>query len=68
MQKYMFTCPAPGCGHTMNVDAANEDEALEKLLVLGDEHGKTVHPQIPQMSPEDAKTMVRVGMKRDNSN
>ena len=64
--QYSFTCPAPNCGHTMSTEAANEDEALVKLLTLGDEHGNTVHPNMPKQSPEDAKEMVRVGMKKQD--
>lgn len=62
--QYSFTCPAPGCGHTMEVEAENDDEAMGKLLVAGDEHGKQVHPNIPQMPEEQAKEMVRVGMRK----
>ena len=61
--KYAFTCPAPGCGHTMTVDAATEDEALQKLLVEGDKHGKAVHPDM-KLTPDEATAMVRVGMKK----
>ena len=62
--KYSFTCPFPGCGHTMTVDAQNDDQAIEKLLVEGDKHGKAVHPNLPQQPLEQAQTMVRVGMKK----
>jgi len=62
--KYSFTCPAPNCGHTMKVEAENEDQAVEMLLMEGDKHGKEVHPNLPQQTPEEAQTMVRVGMKK----
>ena len=63
--KYAFTCPAPGCGHTMYVEAVDDNEAIEKLIVQGNEHGKDTHPSMPQMSQEQTQTMVRVGMRRE---
>lgn len=62
--KYSFTCPAPNCGHTMEVEAENEDQAISLLLQAGGEHGQEAHPNMPQQSPEDATNMVRVGMKK----
>ena len=63
---YSFTCPAPGCGHTMTVEAESDDQALEKLLVEGGKHGQTVHPTMPHQTLEEATTMVRVGMRKVN--
>lgn len=63
--KYAFTCPAPGCGHTMEVEAVSEDEALQKLLAEGGKHQQTTHPDM-NLDPEKAVAMVRVGMKKLN--
>lgn len=62
---YSFSCPAPDCGQTMTVQAQSEEEAIDKLMMMGAEHGKEVHPDMPQQSHEEAHAMVRNGMKQD---
>ncbi len=59
MAKYSFTCPAPGCGHVTEVEAANDDEAMTHMMAAGKEHAATVHPDMPAMGDEEMMGMVK---------
>ena len=61
--KYSFTCPAP-CNEKIEVDAQNDTEAIEKLLVAGKAHAKKAHPDMPPMTDEQMKSMLKAGMKK----
>ena len=58
---YSFQCQ---CEKTLTVDAANDDEALEKLMDVGPAHMAEAHPDAPPMSDEEMKNMLRSGMKQ----
>jgi hypothetical protein len=60
---YSFTCPAP-CNYEVKVDALNDDEAINKLMAAGKVHAKAVHPDMPPMSEQQMKDMLKSGMKR----
>jgi hypothetical protein len=62
---FSFTCPAVDCGQTMTVEANTREEAIDKLLVLGAEHGRQVHPNMQAQTPEQAKSMVSGGMVQE---
>lgn len=57
---YSFKCPA--CDHILTVEAASDNEALEKFMAAGDEHMKAVHADAPAMPENQMKEMVRTGM------
>jgi predicted small metal-binding protein len=61
--KYSFKCPAP-CNYEVKVDAKNDDEAVERIIKAGEVHRKQAHPNMPPMTDEQLKTMVRSGMKK----
>ena len=60
--KYSFTCPAP-CNYEVKVDAGNNDEAVGKIIKAGEVHRKQAHPDMPPMTEEQLKNIVRSGMK-----
>jgi predicted small metal-binding protein len=61
--KYSFTCPAP-CNYEIKVDAKNDDEAVGKIMEEGKLHAKKAHPDMPSMTEEQMKSMLRSGMKK----
>ena len=61
--KYSFKCPAP-CNYEVKVDAGNDDEAVGKIIKAGEVHRKQAHPNMPPMTDEQLRTMVRSGMKK----
>lgn len=58
--KYSFKCP--GCGHVLDVEAGNDDEAVDKLMVAGGEHMKETHPGMP--ADPNMLNMVREQMQK----
>lgn len=60
--KYTFKCPA--CGHVVEVEAENDDDAVMKLNEKGAEHAKQVHPDMPPTSEEEMTAMVKKGMQK----
>ncbi len=60
--KYSFTCPPP-CNHEIKVDAANDDEAVAKIMQAGESHKNEAHPgmEIPE---EQMKGFIRMMMKK----
>ena len=60
--KYSFTCPAP-CNYEVKVDAG-DDEAVGKIIMAGEVHRKQVHPDMPPMTEDQLKNIVRSGMKK----
>jgi formylmethanofuran dehydrogenase subunit B len=60
--KYSLTCPL--CGHLVSVDAANDNEAADKLMKLAVDHGHQKHPEMAAMPAEEIRKMVKTGMKR----
>jgi hypothetical protein len=61
--KYSFTCPAP-CNHEIKVEANNDDEAINKIMAEGKTHAQKAHPDMPPMTEDQMKLMLRAGMKR----
>ena len=61
--KYSFKCPAP-CNKELNVDALTDDEAINKLMAAGKGHAKEAHPNMPPMSEQQMKDMLKAGMKK----
>ena len=61
--KYSFTCPAP-CNYQIKVDAQYDDEAVRKIMEEGKIHAKKAHPDMPPMTEEQMKSMLRAGMKK----
>jgi len=63
MAKYTFKCP--GCSAPSVVEAENDDEAVDKLMVEGGKHKQEVHPNDPEVPEEDMKKMVREQMTKE---
>jgi predicted small metal-binding protein len=61
--KYAFKCPSP-CNHEIKVDAQNDAEAMNKLMAAGKVHAKGAHPNMPPMSEQQIKDMLKAGMKK----
>jgi predicted small metal-binding protein len=61
--KYSFTCPGP-CNYEIKVDAKDDQEAIGKIMTEGVEHAKKDHPDMPPMTEEQMKSMIRTGMKK----
>lgn len=61
--KCSFKCP--GCGHVMTCDAANDDEAVNKLNEMGKAHAQQVHADMPAMSDEEMTKMIREKMTKE---
>jgi hypothetical protein len=61
--KYSFTCPAP-CKYEIKVDAKDDGEAVDKIMVEGMKHAKKDHPDMPAMSEGEMKSFIRTGMKK----
>jgi hypothetical protein len=61
--KYTFTCPAND-GFVSVVEAANDDEAVAKLIEAGKEHAATVHADMQGMPAEQVKAMIMAGWKK----
>ena len=60
--KYSFKCPGT-CSYEVKVEAKNDDEAVGKIIKEGEDHRKQAHPDMPPMTEEQLKTIVRSGMK-----
>jgi len=60
--KYSFKCPAP-CNYEVKVEAKNDDEGVGKIIKEGEAHRKQAHPDMPPMTEEQLKSIVRSGMK-----
>lgn len=58
--KYTFKCPA--CVHVLDVEANNDDSAVDKLMAAGGEHMKENHPDMP--SDPNMPNMVREQMQK----
>ena len=61
--KYSFKCPAP-CNYEIKVDSQTDDEAMNKIMAAGQIHAKEAHPDMPPMSEEQMKDMLKAGMKK----
>ncbi len=55
--KYSFTCPPDGA--VISTEAANDEEALTKLVKIGNEHMKEFHKDQPQMSDEEMRKLIK---------
>jgi hypothetical protein len=60
---YSFACPAP-CKYEIKVDAKDDQEAIDKIMMEGIKHAKKDHPDMPPMSEGEMKSTIRTGMKR----
>ncbi len=61
--KYSLSCPSP-CKYTINVDAQSDDEAIRKIMEEGKMHAKKAHPDMPPMTEDQMKDMVRANMQK----
>ncbi len=61
--KYTLSCPSP-CNYTIKVDAQSDDEAIKKIMEEGKDHVKKAHPDMPPMTEDQMKEMVRTNMRR----
>ena len=59
--KYTFKCPA--CGHVLDVEADNDNGAVDKLMAAGGEHMKETHPDMP--ADPNMPNMVREQMQKN---
>ena len=65
--KYTFKCPA--CGHPVEVEAMDYEEAVNMLMDEGGKHMKEVHPEMqpdPEMEAMVRKDMVKSEGMEDN--
>jgi hypothetical protein len=60
---YSFTCPSP-CNYEVKVEAKDDDQAVEKILMAGEIHRKQVHPELPPLSEGQMASFVRSGMRK----
>ncbi len=60
--KYKFVCPAAD-RYAIDVEAQNEDEAVEKVKAESQQHLAKVHPEMLKMSDEEIKGMLRSSTK-----
>jgi hypothetical protein len=61
--KYSFSCPAP-CNFKIDVDAQSDDDAINKMVAAGKVHAKEAHTDMPSMTDEQMKGMVRAAMQK----
>jgi predicted small metal-binding protein len=61
--KYSFKCPAP-CNYEIKVDAQTDDDAMNKIMAAGQVHVRESHPDMPSMSEQQMKDMLKAGMKK----
>lgn len=59
--QYTFQCPA--CPKKIEVDADSDQEAIDKIMVAGKEHGDEAHPDM-KTDPEEMKKMVEEQMQK----
>lgn len=56
---YSLTCT---CGQVLSVDAANDDEAKQKMMPVAKEHLASAHPD-QTMTDEEVVNMIATQMK-----
>lgn len=61
--KYTFQCPA--CSKALEVDAVDEEDAVNKLMEAGKEHGGEVHKDM-NTPPEEMLNLVKTNMKQSS--
>ena len=61
--KYSFKCPGT-CTYEVKVEAQNDDDAVGKIIKTEEVHRKQAHPDMPPMTEEQLKNIVRSGMKK----
>jgi hypothetical protein len=61
--KYSFKCTGP-CHYEIMVDARTDDEAMNKIMIVGKVHMKDAHSNMPSMSEQQMKDMLMAGMKK----
>jgi predicted small metal-binding protein len=49
----------------VKVDAQNDDEATNKIMAVGKVHMKDAHSNMPAMSEQQMKDMLKAGMKKE---
>ena len=59
--KYTFQCPA--CSKVMEVDAMDEQDAVNKIMVAGKEHGDEAHKDM-DTNPDEMLNLVKTNMKK----
>lgn len=58
---YTFNCPA--CGHKLEVEADNDEEAVGKLMEAGKAHGEEAHADMGT-DPAEMENLVRTQMQK----
>lgn len=53
----------PNCGHEVVVEAASDEDAVQKIMMAGAEHAKNVHPNMP-VNENEMLEMVKTQMKK----
>ena len=61
--RYLFKCPG-ACNYALMINAQNDDEAVDRIIETGEVHRKETHPDIPSMTREQLRNIVRSGMKK----
>jgi hypothetical protein len=60
--KYLLKCLG-ACNYVVSVEAKNDDEAVGKIIKEGGGHRKQAHPDMPLMTEDQLKSIVRSDMK-----
>lgn len=63
MSIYLYKCVVPGCDKCFEVEAISKKEAVNKLLVVDDEHDFEFHPELPIIFEEKKKSLLSRGAK-----
>ena len=62
---YTFTCEQGHDPVTFTVEAENDDEALEKIMVQAGPHLQEAHPEMANMPPDQAKNIITGAWKKE---
>ena len=61
--RYSFKCPG-SCNYVVMINARNDDKAVDTIIETGEVHRKQAHADIPPMTKEQLRNIVRSGMKK----
>ena len=63
--KYTMACPVAGCTHVVEVEAQDDNQAVDMLMAATMTHfTEAGHPKDPAMTPEMMKEMTKKEMKK----
>ncbi len=60
--QYSFKCPSP-CNHEITVESKDDEEAMRKIMAAGRVHAAKAHPDMPPMTEQQMKDVLKAGMK-----